>query len=434
MPRGKVTEVQDKIGTLEGRSVLRIVTLTEFSGQYPDISLPEDIDLEELGPNPVFVTLPIGQVNAHSRNDRIYRDTAVMALVRQVNENRPEGMWGHYDPWEISFKYDPPGIRWLAAMIDDNGLAWGKGLALTPESENYYRKAKATNARVGTSILAFGEVDDEGNVLDLELITIDMADPARVGVPVTAARPKVTSEMLEGGDQSGATNPPPTPPPTPTPSPMPTPPPPSPTPPSGELGPGDPDDDEDDDEEIEGEGGANEEGEDDAEESPKVPEEEMKPKGNGSTETPVEENRDQVRADRDNLREQVDQLLPFQEQVNKIAKILGEGDVVELVQELVDTNTDLIDEAINSVVARECHVPSVRPTLARLARTHEPRNIEEVKAAVKKELASENVKSLISVEVQNSMGPNQSRPGSHRGGASGKFFEIPPRTPKDQQD
>ena len=142
------------------------------------------------------MTLPIGQAGARSRNQRTYSRAAVEQMVAQINQQRPEGMWGHLAAEEAQTRYDPPAIRWLAAQIDGEGIAWGKGLPLTDETRDYYRLAKATNARVGTSLVAWAQMDGS-EVTALELVTVDLADPARVGVPVTAAKPVISAEMTE---------------------------------------------------------------------------------------------------------------------------------------------------------------------------------------------------------------------------------------------
>jgi hypothetical protein len=85
-------------------------------------------------------------------------------------------------------------VRWIAAMADSEGIVWGKARALTPESQRYYKNAKIDNARVGTSLMGWATMDGE-DVTSLELLSIDLADPARVGVPITAARPVVSVEM-----------------------------------------------------------------------------------------------------------------------------------------------------------------------------------------------------------------------------------------------
>lgn len=176
--------------------------VSRFKGTYPDVPLPADVDLEALGAAE-FVTLPVGRVNATSRGGRIYRRPAIESLVRQINEKRPEGRWGHLAVNEISTRYDPPAIRWLAAVLDDEGIAWAKGIPLTEQAREHFRIARATNARVGTSIFGPPPVARGNEVIDLELFSIDIADPARVGIPDTAALPQLTSEMEpEMGDVS----------------------------------------------------------------------------------------------------------------------------------------------------------------------------------------------------------------------------------------
>lgn len=172
----------------------------EVAGPVPEIDLPEDIDISQLrkilGDDLDFVTLPIGEVGVTSRNDNTFHRTSIESMVEQINTKRHEGMWGHYDPWEISFKYDPPAVRWLAAKLDENGIAWGKLVPLNEETKHHFALADATGARVGTSLygtdVAFNE---DGEIVYFRLVTIDLSDPERVGVPMTAAKAKLTRQM-----------------------------------------------------------------------------------------------------------------------------------------------------------------------------------------------------------------------------------------------
>jgi hypothetical protein len=194
MARIQLSEAAEAV---DERVRVTVTCISEMRGAYPEIGLPEDIDRAALGADAFFVTLPIGQVGAKSRNQRRYSRAAVEQMVAQINAQRPEGMWGHIAADETATRYDPPAIRWLAAVIDGEGVAWGKGLPLTAETRDYYRLAKATNARVGTSLVAWAQMDGE-EVQALELVTVDLADPARVGVPVTAAKALISTEMDEG--------------------------------------------------------------------------------------------------------------------------------------------------------------------------------------------------------------------------------------------
>lgn len=206
VPDPVVEEVATEMGNK--KEPIRLTFISEMRGNPPKIDLPKDIDLDELrreyrkvfGDEELeFWTLPIGQVDAKSRNERTYPRTPVEELVQQVNELRPEGMWGHLSDEEFSTRYDPPAIRWLAAIIDKDGIAWGKHLPLTVETRDYYRLARATRAQVATSLTALAEMD--GRVVQhLELNTIDIADPRRVGITATVAMPQMTKEMNDSGE------------------------------------------------------------------------------------------------------------------------------------------------------------------------------------------------------------------------------------------
>lgn len=187
-------QLHEAAETIAERTQVTLTCISEMRGTYPDIALPGDIDRSALGDDAFFVTLPIGQAGAKSRNQRCYSRAAVEQMVAQINQERPEGMWGHVAPDEAQTRYDPPAIRWLAATLDSDGIAWGKGLPLTAETREYYRLAKATNARVGTSLVAWAQMDGS-EVTALELVAVDLADPARVGVPVTAAQAVISKEM-----------------------------------------------------------------------------------------------------------------------------------------------------------------------------------------------------------------------------------------------
>jgi hypothetical protein len=191
-------QLDEQAQTVEERLKVTLTCISEMRGAYPDIALPDDIDRaalgEALGADAFFVTLPIGQAGAKSRNGRRYSREAVEQMVAQINQKRLEGMWGHLAEDEAQTRYDPPAIRWLAAALDGDGVAWGKGLPLTAATREYYRLAKATNARVGTSLVAWAQMDGDV-VKGLELVTVDLADPARVGVPVTAAKAHISKEM-----------------------------------------------------------------------------------------------------------------------------------------------------------------------------------------------------------------------------------------------
>lgn len=193
MSRPKTVVQESKVGE---RTRMEITCESLMVRGYPDIPLPDDINLEMIPEaERFFVTLPIGQFNAESLNGRRYLEKSMRQLVEQINTRRPESNWGHIKDEDYGTFYGEPPVRWIAAISDAGGVVWGKARVLTPEAQRYYRNAMIDNARVGTSIFAWAEMDDMQNVVDLELISIDLADPARVGVPITAARAMFSTEM-----------------------------------------------------------------------------------------------------------------------------------------------------------------------------------------------------------------------------------------------
>ena len=119
-------QLHEAAETVEDRLRVTLTCISEMRGTYPEIALPEDIDREELGEEAFFVTLPIGQAGARSRNQRTYSRAAVEQMVAQINQQRPEGMWGHLKAEETQTRYDPPAIRWLAAIMDARASPGGR--------------------------------------------------------------------------------------------------------------------------------------------------------------------------------------------------------------------------------------------------------------------------------------------------------------------
>jgi hypothetical protein len=175
-----------------------LVQICELRGAYPKVELSDDVRAQ-LGEDALFVTLPVARVGARSRNGRTYTREAVQSIVDAVNGKRPEGRWGHLRDDERATRYDPPAIRWLAAMLDDEGVAWAKGIPVTAEAREHFRIAKIAGAQVGTSVYGMGRLEGD-RVIAFDLETIDLADPNRVGIPDTAAEPIVTTEMAMAGE------------------------------------------------------------------------------------------------------------------------------------------------------------------------------------------------------------------------------------------
>lgn len=197
---GAQVQFNEAFARIGDRERVHFTCITEMRGAYPDIALPADVERED---GDVFVTLPVGAFNAESLNGRTYSENAMRQMADQINKNRPGSNKGHIKDEDFGFHFEFPPVRWLAAVIS-NGIIYAKGRAQTEETRQYFINAKRDGARVGTSLYAWAQSDGDV-VTNLELISLDLADPARVGIPMTAAVPAVSAEMQ--GDETPAKQP-----------------------------------------------------------------------------------------------------------------------------------------------------------------------------------------------------------------------------------
>jgi hypothetical protein len=174
------------------------VQISELRGGGPDIPYAPGVDHAALvagDDNPVFLTLPLLEAGAVSRNGRRYDEAAARAVVDQINAHQPGGILGHMSATERSTRFDLPSLMWVGATLQD-GKAYGK--AYIPRyAENvreYVLKSKARRAKVATSIYGSAEMDG-ANVRNLQIESIDLADPTRAGIAAAVAEPVITSEM-----------------------------------------------------------------------------------------------------------------------------------------------------------------------------------------------------------------------------------------------
>ncbi|MBX3081706.1 MAG: hypothetical protein KF716_08720 [Anaerolineae bacterium] len=169
----------------------------EFRGKrHPDIPLP--FDRSELPEDAFFSVLPIGKVGAESRNKRTYSRKAIESIVEHVNHDHPYGWWGH--PEHEARVVAAPAIQWLGAVLDDDGVAWGKCVALNSEARELLRMATLTRSQIGTSVYGVAEMDGE-IVVDIELMYIDLLTLGEwVGVPITSTVPILTAESNQQGE------------------------------------------------------------------------------------------------------------------------------------------------------------------------------------------------------------------------------------------
>lgn len=168
--------------------------LSSFTGRFPKINVSEQV-VNELGADPMFVTLPVGFSNSESRNGRKYDEKSARAILEAINTQKPIGQKGHLRAEDRPYKFETPPFIWVGAVIE-HGTVWGKAFIMEHAADvrEYVRVAKATGAMVGTSIYGTADIDADGNVSNLQIESIDLAHPARLGLPQAARTPVITSE------------------------------------------------------------------------------------------------------------------------------------------------------------------------------------------------------------------------------------------------
>ena len=166
----------------------------------PHIPLPPDIDRSKLDPGDFFVTLPLMRVGSVSRKyGKRYEEQAVRDLVDAINRDRFEGLWGHparktTDMSDKSADYEPGTVRWVAALLDESGMAWGKLMPLDEKSRNHMRQAAKLNAKVSTSWSGTAYTLGD-KVVEMKPRRVDLADPHLAGIQDAAAVPVISEEM-----------------------------------------------------------------------------------------------------------------------------------------------------------------------------------------------------------------------------------------------
>ncbi len=113
-----------------------------------------------------------------------------------------------------------------------------------------------------------------------------------------------------------------------------------------------------------------------------------------------------------------------------LAEMLGEGDVVAQVRDLLDERGGLmverdalLDAAITAMVERAVRVPTAAALVEELVRLRQPQTPDAITAAVAEVVESEAVRALLRDGLAQAMGPAQRRPVA-REGESGGFFSY----------
>lgn len=343
-------------------------TTAYFNKGYPDVQLAEGVDmagLTEGDDKPFFITLPIGEKGVQSRNERTYPAEEVQRIADTINQERIGGILGHLRDDQRAYEYQIPVIHWVGAMFEGNTL-WAKGYIpkTEPKLRESMRIAMKTRSRTGTSIYGTAEIGDDGVVHNLKVESIDIAHPDRVGVPMTAAIPAVTSETVNE-EAREETMPDPT------------------TTPAPEA----------------------------VAESTQV----------------LELKRQHTEAVRE-LNDQIIALKNQVKDLGKIAELVGDkdGDVLMTVKArlaelaaLKKENGDLLQEAIQAM-ALTVKVESVRPAIVENVTALKPTTRAEVKEAFDKVMDKEWVKAMLKSTIATEMGGKQTRPNTPQTDESGE--------------
>lgn len=357
-----------------------------MKGDYPDVPLAEGVILAELTEGddaPMFITLPIAFV-ATSRNQVNYAEKDVIRIVEAVNTRNVVGNLGHLPEWERPFTFAIPPLRWVGAIYNaDTRTAWGKAYVLPTAGDvrDYIRASKGANAHIGTSIYGTAEIDNEGNIVgeSLELENIDLAHPARLGMPMAARIPFITQETLNE-----------------TSSPI-------------------------------------------VEETHMDPNAKNKP----SEETQgliVSETETQLRKTVSDLTTQLRELTTRQSEaevrlkdLNQINDMLGKpADVVVALQaelakgkDLANENLRLLESAISAEVAKKVMAESVRPTIEAMVKAQKPARYTDMLVVLESVLAQEHIKLLLKHTTSVTMGEAQQRPTVPQTDEGDIFIHIP---------
>ncbi len=175
--------------------------VSEFRGSFPDVPTAAGVDMDALRAqeDPMFITIPIiPQIGATSRNGLLYDEALAASIVAQINEKRPDGIWGHLKEEERSTAFPEPAATWIGA-IRDGDTVWAKAILSGPAKERI-RRLKATGGQIATSIYGKGDFEPVSQgvrrLKNFDLESLDFAPPARAALR-NGSQPNVTAEFQQ---------------------------------------------------------------------------------------------------------------------------------------------------------------------------------------------------------------------------------------------
>ncbi len=174
--------------------------LWRFTGGFPEVPFAPGVNVQELNeidPDPLYVTLPFVIDGGKASNGLFYSKAFNDALIEQVNAKRPTGSFGHHiGVLEATARNDVPPIIWVGATRDSEGRGWIKGFVRDRGVKEYLRALKAAGSSIGTSIvgsapyeafIVYNADDEEGFYFEIDpqrfsLISVDVVEPERAAL------------------------------------------------------------------------------------------------------------------------------------------------------------------------------------------------------------------------------------------------------------
>lgn len=181
-------------------TVVQEYSVGGFRGNFPDFPIEQSVadGIKELDANPFYAVLPIvPEVGAISNNGLLYDEELVNSIAKQVNENKPGGIFGHLKDEDRNTSYPLPAGTWVGAMREGNTL-WGKVYCPPGPGREHIRTLKAVGGQIATSIYGKGKFekvrDGVKRLTNFKLESLDFAPPARAALGYGAV-PHVIAQM-----------------------------------------------------------------------------------------------------------------------------------------------------------------------------------------------------------------------------------------------
>lgn len=179
--------------------ILQEYSLHEFKGDYPDVPLADGVNLSELketDESPMFVTLPIiPEIGATSGGGLLYDKALAESIVRQINEKRPPGIYGHLKDRHKDF---PKAEAFWVGAKEHNNSVWAKAYVPPGAARDDIRRKKAIGGKIASSIYGTAKYEQVKpgvrRAATFNLESVDFAPPERASLGY-GATPHITAEI-----------------------------------------------------------------------------------------------------------------------------------------------------------------------------------------------------------------------------------------------